>query len=174
MESNLESERREIGDFTYDIWPVDGEVASIMITRLGRKLLPALGALKGALGEGNEAAAGTVILDALTHAASLLEPEEMVFFRDHFAKKTRVHRKDGSAPFLKDVFKDHFSRRPMDMVKWMGACFEVNFGPFFDGLRPFLAKIAASMQGAPGQKESSSDSPPTSTGASGGSSLPTS
>jgi len=89
------------------------------------------------------------IMGAVVGVVKSLSVEDFRMARNAFAKRTRVHRSDGTTPFLKDCLRQHFAAKYPDMLLWMAFCLEVNYGPFFVGLLPSATQKPGNASSSP-------------------------
>jgi hypothetical protein len=128
----VQYESKVIGNFTYTVEQLGALKGRAVFVRLVRLL--------GASVDSMKADANTI----LAKAAGSFTEEDMSFFCDEFAKKTRVTLPDNREPLLTDIFDAHFAGAYADMVQWLIFAFKVNFGSFF-----IVAGAKAAEKGQP-------------------------
>lgn len=95
----------------------------------------------GARPTGDENAAGTAILKALSATLRALDPKEVFALVEIFARYSDVRLPDGRQPTLIDVLDEHFAGEYDAMFSWLTFAIEVNYLGFF------TAKLAQVTRG---------------------------
>jgi hypothetical protein len=109
----------EINGTTYIIQP--------LVPKTGRKVLMRLIRLFGPAFEAIEKG------DPIATLTKALTDDEVDFLTDAFIDSTRLQKGGGEVP-LKGQFDNHFAANYGEMMLWLWACINTNFGSFLEGL----------------------------------------
>lgn len=157
----LDKQSKVVGEFSYEVTPLTTKLGNRVLLKLMKSVAPVMVAAFG----------GIQGLTAVSGALSGLSEDDFEWVVAQFAASTDVTLQDGRAPALKTIFDLHFACRYMEELEWLEFAVEVNYGPFFQGLKrkaeeAAKAKAAAKANAASGATPtpSSSTSQATSTG----------
>ena len=130
-----ESKVHNINGTNYTIQMLGAKVGKSLLARMLRMFGPAIEAE-----------------DTMTRLCAALTDTDLDFLCDTFAATTMVELGPDRLVPLKGVFEDHFAGKYGDMVKWLWASVETNYGTFLAdvGLSPdkLQAAMAQAMMGA--------------------------
>ena len=71
--------------------------------------------------------------DPIATLTKALTDDEVDFLTDAFIDSTRLQKGGGEVP-LKGQFDNHFAANYGEMMLWLWACINTNFGSFLEGL----------------------------------------
>lgn len=130
-------EERTIGGRQYRIQPLPAKLGRKALTRVINRVSPVLADMLEGQDFGAEQDVDLSQLDVTSGIRRIgqeLTEDDVDYFCDTFAGYTQVELEPGRGNFskLSNVFDDAFERRYQDMLQWLWACMEVNFGGFFD------------------------------------------
>lgn len=177
-----QTQRKVIGDITYEVAPLGFVSARKVFVRLATIVAPALGALAKGGGKSLTSTGGNdldvmlaTIAEAIVPLVERLRDEDLEALQDAFAPMTTVHLPGNKSPRLDKVISTHFvGPRFGDFFLWLKFCLEVNYGDFFASAAKSLPKTSPRAVPSGPSVETGSDansgSPPGSTGTSGDSS----
>ena len=128
-----ESKQHNINGFTYTISQLGAKEGRRVLARILRSVAGAATAAGELAKEGGDATEA-----ALSGVAKLVEnlsDADVDYLCDTFAATTTVGPEGKDVALqLKDCFNEHFAGRYGDMVKWLWASLETNYGSFLGGL----------------------------------------
>lgn len=150
----LETQTRQIGEFSYEVTMLGAKLSDRVLLKIARSVAPMflLAASSGSLKSLDMSSAADAIRD--------LKEEEFEWVRDQLAASTDVVMADGKKPSLKNIYDLHFAGRVGERLEWFEFAIEVNFGPFFQGLKQKAAATLAARNGAAAMTPPSSSTSP--------------
>ncbi len=150
----LEKQTKAIGEFSYEVTPLGAKDGNRVLMKIAKTVGPMFLLAAGG-GGGVDGIAKSV------EAIKDMSEADFEWVIDKLASHTGVVYPDGRVPRLAQIFDGHFAGLYAEEIEWLEFAIDVNFAPFFRGLK---AKIAARAGTTP--TPSNSTSPGTSTGAS--------
>jgi hypothetical protein len=140
-----------------------------MLVRLTKILGPSV----GRLAEITNDKMGEAIAGAIFELSDHLTEEDLDWICEKFGRQTEVELGGKKLEILDlDMQEIHFAGEYGLMIKWLGACLEVNFQDFFDTIRKGMRAAMAFAKAAGGTVGSSRKSRPESSPGSSGESYP--
>ena len=127
----IESEKKTIDGDTYTIHQLGAGEGRKMLVRLTKVLGPSLGRLAEVQGE-KDPNLSEAIATAIYELSSHLTEADLDWACEVFGKRTELELEGGKIQVLDLELQElHFAGRFGSMLKWLGACLEVNFRDFF-------------------------------------------
>ncbi len=164
---------KTINGCRYEVEPLGFTTGRRVFVRLANLVGPALASLDtSSAPKGDATAAASAFTEAIGRLLGGLRDEDLEFFQEAFAKRTRVHLDGGKAPVLADVIEVHFAGdRFADFFEWLVFAFTVTYGDFFVGawrkIQAALPSASVVSRTITNPSASKSDSPTESPGMNG-------
>jgi hypothetical protein len=141
----LESDKRTIGNYTYEVGQLGSRQARQTLLRVNRMLGPVLttlmvGLKPGLTEEGLEAEVKANALDRMGAIAAAIgknvSEEDLEYLCETFGKVSFVHM-DGGKRFQLDLEKQetHFAGNTLNLFKWLAFALQWNYADFLVGFR---------------------------------------
>ena len=143
----IENQTKQIGEFTFEVIPLGAKAADKVLLKIAKSVGPVF-----LLAAGGGGVAGAA------EALEKLSETDFEYVRDTLAASTNVLLPDGKKPRLSAVYDVLLTGMTDERVEWLEWAIEVNFGPFFRGLK---RKAEERMRAPEAARASSSSSSPT-------------
>jgi hypothetical protein len=138
----IETIKREIEGHTYHLHQLGAKQGRQMLVRLTKVLGPSL----GRLAELDQERLSEGVAGAIYELSDHLTEADLDWVCETFGKRTDLELEGGKTILLDlEAQELHFAGRYGAMVRWLGACLEVNFRDFFD-----MSRSAAESAGLGG------------------------
>ena len=164
----IETVAKEIDGQTYHLHQLGAKDGRHMLVRLTKVLGPSLGRLaeislpeKGErLPPGGRKSLGEAVAGALFELSATITEADLDWICQTFGGRTEVDLEGGKRILLDlEAQELHFAGRFGTMIRWLGACLEVNFRDFFD-MSASAARTAGLSTGSLERAAPGSKSPP--------------
>lgn len=125
----IETIPKTIEGHSYRLHQLGAKDGRHMLVRLTKVLGPSLGRLADA----DRSRLSESIAQAIYELSVHMTEEDLDWVCETFGKRTELELEGGALKVLDLELQElHFAGRYGAMVKWLGACLEVNFQDFFD------------------------------------------
>lgn len=143
--SGLQTQSRQIGEFTYTYTQLPARKGAEGLRRLGARISPLVASLAKEVGVGGLEASMPAVIGGLAGIVTSLSEEDLSFFLALFSDSATVEISPGKSPKVGAILDLHFAGKYEELLEFLIGGFTVNYQNFFTAA---LAKLGAALGAA--------------------------